>query len=806
MPAFGRRRGWVLVVVAALLVAVASGMSRSLPATIAAMLVAAVGVVTGVLSQRGVKALSDDTEFSRHAAHELFADHRGRVPRVRDVTDPVVIGVHRTAASKTGNADRLPPFVRRDCSAELEKMVTRGGFVVVVGESTAGKSRAAFEAIQMCLPDHRFLIPTNRAAVRTLPEVVRQERRCVVWLDDLERYLGADGLTVHLLAQLLGDSKKHVVVLATMRVHERLRYSPRHEIDADAAVAEVARDGRQVLATAVEIRLDRKWSRAELERAAPHATDDRIAVALRHADQFGVAEYLASGPQLLTEWSDAWAPGVHPRGAALVAAAIDARRAGCHSALPLQILRKLHEHYLHVRGGVALRPESWEDALAWAMQPLHATSSLLVPHDVDRYLAFDYLPDAVDTSTPAAPIPTVTWETLTDHADPDTAYDIGWAAYDRKQWDTARAAFRKALDAGHLVAAGGLAECLGMAHERTHATDVLRAAITTAESLDDHSIDPLDLLNLRNRLSWWTGLQGKVMEALHLARRTAVDSARILGAQHRRALAHRLRQARWEGEAGDTALALRLADEVTADCRRLLGDEDPLTLSSRFEVAIWTGRNGDPAEAIQQFQALDSDERRTRGDDTYVLDTRSNIAIWTLHQGDVAEGLELLRNAIRDEAREFGDAHPRTLSLRLSLAYWTGRTGQPDDAQHIAEAVTAESERTLGHQHEVTLGGHYQIALQTAARGHVQDALDKFEQLLVDATQALGPHHELTLDSRSQHASLTGENGNVARAADLYKSLIVDRTAVQGPDYPATLNDREQLLQWCDDKISDAVD
>src|SRR5947209_8116243 len=91
-----------------------------------------------------------------------------------------------------------------------------GGWLGVGGgESTAGKSRAAFEAIQRCLPDHRFLIPTNRAAVRTLPEVVRQERRCVVWLDDLERYLGADGLTVHLLAKLLGDSKKHVVVLAT---------------------------------------------------------------------------------------------------------------------------------------------------------------------------------------------------------------------------------------------------------------------------------------------------------------------------------------------------------------------------------------------------------------------------------------------------------------------------------------------------------------------------------------------------------------------------------------------------------------
>jgi hypothetical protein len=79
--------------------------------------------------------------------------------------------------------------------------------------------------------------------------------------------------------------------------------------------------------------------------------------------RFGVAEYLAAGPQLLAEWRDAWSPGQHPRGAALVAAAVDARRAGLHTPVAEALLRRLHEHYLTERGGSTLRPEPFEQPL-----------------------------------------------------------------------------------------------------------------------------------------------------------------------------------------------------------------------------------------------------------------------------------------------------------------------------------------------------------------------------------------------------------------------------------------------------------
>src|SRR4051794_37424132 len=60
----------------------------------------------------------------------------------------------------------------------------------------------------------------------------------------------------------------------------------------------------------------------------PCADDTRIAAALERSAEFGVAEYLAAGPKLLTIWRDGWAPGTHPRGAAIVAGAVAARRAG----------------------------------------------------------------------------------------------------------------------------------------------------------------------------------------------------------------------------------------------------------------------------------------------------------------------------------------------------------------------------------------------------------------------------------------------------------------------------------------------
>jgi hypothetical protein len=133
--------------------------------------------------------------------------------------------------------------------------------------------------------------------------VAKQKRRSVLWLDDLDEYLGADSLT----RSDLDDLVHHVVVLASLRAHLRDEFSARYDPGRPAGERMTARAGREVLdAVTAEIRLDRTWSPTEVD-AARASSDPRIAQAVSVADKHGVAETMTAGPALLRDWHDAWA-------------------------------------------------------------------------------------------------------------------------------------------------------------------------------------------------------------------------------------------------------------------------------------------------------------------------------------------------------------------------------------------------------------------------------------------------------------------------------------------------------------------
>lgn len=422
-------------------------------------------------AQRSAQAKAQQARLLR--AHCRVDETTGWLPRVREVTDPVALGVHpavdlssqtpeKAASNRPHN---VPAYVPRDLDSALDQALAPGGFVLLVGDSTAGKSRAAFEAMHRRLADWWLLVPSKPESLRALLDAEIQFRNTVVWLNDLDRYLGSDGLDEPLLRRLRGDGTRRIVVLATMRATEYAVRSPIHDVgQPDHKRAQ--RRAEQTLLDQVTWRLEvpRRFSDAEQQRARTQGQDDpRIADALRHADRYGLAEYLAAGPKLLQEWHDAWAVGNQPAGAALVAAAVDCRRAGLEEPVPASLLLELAPSYLDPTVGGLLSSDAFESGLAWATRPRYGASALLIRHGDGGYLAFDYLFDSLQRDPNAPAIPDAVWQGVVAAVKPGTATSVAFRADHARprRLDVAEQAYRKAADAGDVHAmfwVGWLAE------------------------------------------------------------------------------------------------------------------------------------------------------------------------------------------------------------------------------------------------------------------------------------------------------------------------------------------------------------
>lgn len=403
-------------------------------------------------------------------------------------SDPLDLGVHR-AAMLDGNA--VPAYVSRDVDDELTEKLTllvqRGGLLVIVGDSTAGKSRTAYQVLLKTAPNHRIISPYDRAELRdafaiiaVLPDPV------VLWLDNIEKYLGNDGLTPRITSYL---KRRGVICLGTIRAKEYRGLTDLSVISAgiDSRRHEELISSEHVLEQAELVFMQRRWTAAETARARK-VSDIRVAEALTHSDTYGFAEYLAAGPKLYEEWSLASAVDANPRGAALVSAAIDCQRAGMLDSVPLEVLQSAHEFYLESAGGQLLRPETFEDALAWSTRLRYGITSLLLPGKQPRsYRAFDYLIDKTITSEDTPPVPDIIWESaksffssdfnqlreialaaalqenfdiaipmLTDLAAKEmriAARDLGDIFYRQLNYDLAEHWYKRAIDLGSIIAA-----------------------------------------------------------------------------------------------------------------------------------------------------------------------------------------------------------------------------------------------------------------------------------------------------------------------------------------------------------------
>jgi hypothetical protein len=82
----------------------------------------------------------------------------------------------------------------------------------------------------------------------------------VLWLDDLEKYLGPRGLTKAAIARVVSGRGHHRVIMATLGAVEDSRYcAPKNN--------EMLRESIEALAQARRIDLDRMFSTTERSRA-----------------------------------------------------------------------------------------------------------------------------------------------------------------------------------------------------------------------------------------------------------------------------------------------------------------------------------------------------------------------------------------------------------------------------------------------------------------------------------------------------------------------------------------------------------
>ena len=538
----------------------------------------------------------------------------GRLPLVQDITDPVLAGVHRAqapAAVPPAGGEReagAPAYIPRDADTELRERLAAGGFVLLIGDSTAGKTRAAFEAIRGPLADHVLISPAAREAVAAAVGAAARELRCVLWLDDLETYLGAGGLTGAQAGRLLAGPGHHRVIVAAIRAFELDRITGQAQAE-DEAGRQATRDLRQVLDLAHQIRIGRMFSPAELDRARARTWDRRIADALDQAGSYGIAEYLTAGPTLLQTWENARSSshGPHVRGAALVAAAIDIRRAGWTSLLPRDLLTQTHEHYLTDPEHARTPHEPLDEAWDWATRQREATTALLRPDPADpgQVKAFDYLIDSIQRRDgPLAHIPEPTIRAAISHATAAEADSIAYIAYDQGRYQLAERGWRRALS--------------------LQATD-LGAEHPTA-------------LSSRSNLALVLHDRGRLDEAEAEARAVLDMRARVLGADHPDTLTSR----------SNLALVLRdrgRLDEAEAEARaaldgrtRVLGADHPHTLTSRSNLAHVLRDRGrlDEAEA-EARAALDGRTRVLGADHPDTLTSRSNLALVLHDRGRLAE-------------------------------------------------------------------------------------------------------------------------------------------------------------------------
>jgi len=630
---------------------------------------------------------------------------RGPTGAVRvEGADPRLLGVH-AAISVPGVPDEiLPEYVPRDVDAaeagvraKVAAAAERGGFVLLVGGSSVGKTRCAAEAVKTLLPDWWLVRPAGPDQLAAL--AATPIPRTVVWLDELQDYLdGEHGLSGAVMRVLLNHQ---AVIIGTLWPDLYIAYTVRAPGGADLHARE-----RQVLDLADVVRIAPAFSPAEQDRARAAADRDRrLAVALEAAG-YGLTQTLAAAPQLVARWEDAQTAS--PYAWAVLTAALDVARLGARAPLSAEFLRAAAVDYCTSRQQ-AEAPDDWfEQALAYATTKLHGAAAALSPAgagmgQIIGYAAADYLIQHAARERQHAPVPASTWDAALSHIrDLDDTARLAWEASFAGRLEHVEKAFERAFAEKEYTVAAELASCLGEAGREDRAVHLLETTIAAAEA--SQAVPAADLLDMQRLRAWHVGEKvsghGDPKRAEEIARRLVRDSTTVYGPGHRETLAARIGLARQVGAAGNPREALTMAQEADAAATAAFGADDLATLDARFEVAIWTRELDGAAAGAERFtELIQQAERLDPPPWSLIIDGMWNLAGCLSDVGDHAQAIQVNEDAIGLCQQLWGPTHARVLPMRLTQAHLIGSSGDPQTAADLSGRLAEDCAGILGGTH-----------------------------------------------------------------------------------------------------------
>ncbi|MER5218281.1 helix-turn-helix transcriptional regulator [Streptomyces sp. NPDC002838] len=299
--------------------------------------------------------------------------------------DPHGLEVHPAGTTQDGSGlpgqQLLPSYVPREHDLILAEVVREAQqghsrLLVLVGESSTGKTRACWEAVQPLAEQgwrlwHPF-DPTRAEAA--LEDLHRVGPHTVVWLNEAHHYLGdltaGERIAAAVHHLLTSPQRGPVLVLGTLWPDYFKQYTALPTPSAPDPHSRV----RELLAGRTVSVPDAFDSRALAAATALAEGGDRLlADALTRARADGrLTQDLAGGPALLERYHTG-----SPAAKALLEAAIDARRLGVGLHLPQAFLTDAAPDYLHDTDWNQLTDDWAERAYAELAKQVHGKQAPL---------------------------------------------------------------------------------------------------------------------------------------------------------------------------------------------------------------------------------------------------------------------------------------------------------------------------------------------------------------------------------------------------------------------------------------------